>query len=404
MQRKLNDDDVYIIHPDKKHITHKVSSKNAGLRYGEKPQGHKNFASYVDHANKKHGAGHVAMTGRDIKDQDSYKHITEDVDMDQKYQAPFSFASEIAKDFAPKVLTEEKDEHDDGTPKSKGNAFDFKSFVAKKKEEAGENLRNHDKKKTETGAVYKRKEDAKGADDSDTKPAEKRGRGRPAGVYGSYKKRIKEAIEEHALQIDELSKKTLSSYVSKTASNLPIHGIDRQAAKTDKEYTKANRKWTTSVNGINAAARKLAKEETEQIDELSKKTLGSYNRKANAQIGTHRERMAVLGMRAGQDYWDALGDKRTQRKSANREKGIEGTLKRLTKEEVEALEELSKKTLGSYTKKAAEDIGDLSSDRRSEFIHKGDTPKYQKLLNKRSQRRDGIRKAVDRLTKESADE
>lgn len=345
----MNDDDFYIVHHEKKKIVERIPYSTARSGSGHSDERNPHLKSAIDHANSKHGPGHTVMQGGDLKHKKDYKGINESTMENIYNQSPFSFPSASAG-FAPKapVLTEStevvaEDKHDDGTPKSKGNAFDFKSFVSKKKEEAGENLRNHEKKKTETGAVYKRKEDAKVEDDSDTKgnSGEKRGRGRPAGKYGSYKKKIKEALEAYSLgqldeiskatlgkyinkahlkggissmrymdakpgsesekkhlrqssnrdkgiakavtrltkedldamsqdefdsliedfeQLDELSKKTLSSYVSKTASNLPIHGIHRQAAKTDKDYTKSNRKWTNGVNGINAAVRKLAKE------------------------------------------------------------------------------------------------------------------------------------------------
>jgi hypothetical protein len=199
MHRTLNDDDVYIIHPEKKHIVSRIGSKNVRINWPDKPEGHKNFQSYVDYADKKHGIGHVATFGRNIKDQNSFKHLQEETNMD-KHQAPFSYIAELAKDFAPKGPEQlNESNHDDGTPKSSGNAFDFKAFLQKKREAEGTNLRNHEKQKTATGTVYKRKEDAPGADTKDTKPEEKRGRGRPAGVYGSYKKKIKEAIEAHSL-------------------------------------------------------------------------------------------------------------------------------------------------------------------------------------------------------------
>jgi hypothetical protein len=67
-------------------------------------------------------------------------------------------------------------------------------------------------------------------------------------------------------------------------------------------------------------------------------------------------------------------------------------------EEAEELDELSKKTLGSYTKAAANDIGHLQRDITNR------EPGYKSLQAKRNNRRDGIERAVDRLTKEEAEQ
>jgi len=91
----------------------------------------------------------------------------------------------------------------------------------------------------------------------------------------------------------------------------------------------------------------------------------------------------------------------------NRRKAISASMK---KEEVEELDELSKSTLGSYAKKASRDatimrkIGadfENRADRaRSPGMKDSNTKLSSKYKQKSWKRRDGVEKAIDRLTKE----
>lgn len=78
------------------------------------------------------------------------------------------------------------------------------------------------------------------------------------------------------------------------------------------------------------------------------------------------------------------------------------------KEEVEQIDELDKKTYGSYAKKAKDDLGNRESEiTRNRFVDpKGvkDPIKHNNsLLMKRAKRRDYINMAIDKLTKEEAE-
>ena len=129
---------------------------------------------------------------------------------------------------------------------------------------------------------------------------------------------------------------------------------DRHAGRTtDRESMNISKK---RGYGIKKAAMKLAKEEIEQIDELSKKTLGSYVKKADADLNKD------------DDFSDDAF-----RKKANRALGIGKATMKLAKEEVEQIQELSKKTWMNYKNKAsvqkAIDDGedDKKIDRRMKF-------------------------------------
>jgi hypothetical protein len=80
----------------------------------------------------------------------------------------------------------------------------------------------------------------------------------------------------------------------------------------------------------------------------------------------------------------------------------------MKKEEVEQIDELDKKTYGSYAKKAKDDLGNRESEiTRNRFVDpKGvkDPIKHNNsLLMKRAKRRDYINTAIDKLTKEEVE-
>jgi hypothetical protein len=152
----------------------------------------------------------------------------------------------------------------------------------------------------------------------------------------SLSKEEVERIEEKLTQIDELSKDTLASYVGKAAKNVKTKTLLRK----DFEYN-ANSKSSKNpeidrkiagefkdeaekrLGNINKAATKLAKEEVEQIDELSKNTLGSYvKRSANQAI--------IKSLANPKDDSDDM------KTIAKREKGINLATSKLAKEEVSA--------------------------------------------------------------------
>ena len=95
----------------------------------------------------------------------------------------------------------------------------------------------------------------------------------------SGKQTVSYVVKEDAEQIDELKRKTLASYVSKAAGS---YGRDKQLiGRTSPDGTMKNaepelkRAVKNRLTGINRAAERLAKEETE-IAEASKETALSY--------------------------------------------------------------------------------------------------------------------------------
>jgi hypothetical protein len=166
--------------------------------------------------------------------------------------------------------------------------------------------------------------------------------------------------------------------------------------------------------------RKEFKEEVE-LDELSKKTLGSYVKGASQDIATksaatgryaERANKASDDMKKTGDYSqytqkrkdDETADKMFN-KSWKRRIGVAKAVDKLTKEEQE-LDELSKKTLGSYVKKAGADnlsLGVGLSRAANDSDNFRGSRNLKTLGRKASNRTVGINRAADKLTKEEVE-
>jgi len=126
--------------------------------------------------------------------------------------------------------------------------------------------------------------------------------------------------------LTELSKSTLGSYVKKAVSNIDATSWTAGGGRRGPRMTKLLDKVYKRTNGVSRAVDKLTKEEVEQVDELSKGTLGSYVKKAGVDASHHKA--------------NAYGNSDTLEKfSSNlkrahkRQRGIEKAVDKLTKEE-----------------------------------------------------------------------
>lgn len=147
---------------------------------------------------------------------------------------------------------------------------------------------------------------------------------------------VKASLGEEAEQIDELSKDTLKSYLDK--KKVPSGTV--VANTNDKD---SMRKYTNRVVGGVRAAKKLTKEEAEQLDELSPKTLGSYVKRASTQAfgkGYTGGSMMVRGDMNRDKEEENIG-KKTVDKGVRRLAGISKATDKLTKEEQEFIDSLN---------------------------------------------------------------
>ena len=142
-------------------------------------------------------------------------------------------------------------------------------------------------------------------------------------------------------------------------------------------------------------------DEEVELDELSKKTLGSYVNKAHDQLMKHTAASNFKSGRGDADAFAYSRDEKTMRKEKNRKKGLSQAVGKLTKEEVE-LDELSKKTLGSYVNKASDSMYKMGSDSERAYGQK-EIKKSFDIGNKADKRQGHINKAVGKLTKEASE-
>lgn len=198
--------------------------------------------------------------------------------------------------------------------------------------------------------------------------------------YIEGEKRRTGMVDEEVEELDELSKSTLASYAKKSSNDARISGqiakdfenksssyrkpeMKAGAARLAGEYKK--RSWKRE-DGTMKAIDRLAKEEIEfsmtveefeQLDEISKKTLGSYVKKASVDMTHHvgdAERIKNLAnrdveheIRAGKNPSHAMASHKKEMeyaqkrsdKAVKRMHGIDKAVGRLAKEEVEIEEQ-----------------------------------------------------------------
>ena len=171
----------------------------------------------------------------------------------------------------------------------------------------------------------------------------------------------KEEVEE----LDELSKTTLSSYAKKATRNAAVRNaiathderneIDpnsslaqQRAAKSLKDYNRS--KVANRLAGVNKAVDRLTREEVEQIDELSKETLGRYVQKRVKQIPN-----IEVNYQMTPDEDGPMGAKRIRKFQKKINKGVTGALNRLSGTDV------TKKPAKTKTNEEIEQIDEIGS-------------------------------------------
>jgi len=176
-------------------------------------------------------------------------------------------------------------------------------------------------------------------------------------------------------------------------------------AERRKEYNafqKANRqesvmdRVSNMVEGI-----RVDIQEKNEINELDKKTLGRYVKKASGD-------MAISALKTRSDPAKAM------RKVGKRGQGISRAVDKMTKEDTTKINELDKKTLGSYAKKAVVDVDKQKAD-ADKFEFRGMAAKNPGVMDKNfkkanragdkiDNRKAGINRAIDKMTVESVKE
>jgi hypothetical protein len=211
-------------------------------------------------------------------------------------------------------------------------------------------------------------------------------------------------------QIDELSTEKLLAY-RKKAREADTNKHHVYADEADKKIKKKTGVYNPGL--LQRAKAKLRNEEVEQIDELSKKTMGSYVKKASGaeqpknvmspknvpltKIAAYQgdSETGHFGKRFNQATYD-----KAERLRKNRETGIKRAVDKITKEEVEQVDELSKATLKSYGNKASDQVRDYVTDKSTSFKASMNNMKREKGLQSLQKRKTNEEvKQVDEISK-----
>ena len=232
--------------------------------------------------------------------------------------------------------------------------------------------------------------------------------------HPSNKVVAKESIDASFEEIHEISKPTLGRYINKAKNSIDLtawrQGYKEAGAGNPSKHLE--KKLSKRHKGIETAVNKLTKEDAEQIDEISKATLGSYIKKASGaeqpknvmspknvpltKIAAYQgdSETGHFGKRFNQATYD-----KAERLRKNRETGIKTAVNKLTKEESEQIDELSKDTMGRYINKAATKMGSQGVTAGLKIAADEKSSKNFKDMGKREK---GIKLAVSKLTKEES--
>jgi chorismate-pyruvate lyase len=225
-------------------------------------------------------------------------------------------------------------------------------------------------------------------------------------------------MKKEGTDLQELSKKTLGSYINKSSEDMWRAGGRQQFHKdqankasakggykdpkvkqnrdaADREYNKAAKRQY----GISLATHKLTKENTnlqELSDKLKRRYVIKATRDKSVSANTANIERGIRSNLTKPEYIKAKTQhiKNLDNKVRKRTAGLKLATHKLTKENTE-LQELSKKTLGSYVKKASAELdkdwadtkagksGGLSSKKITNRFHSMDLAK--KKINREGQ-------------------
>jgi hypothetical protein len=138
-----------------------------------------------------------------------------------------------------------------------------------------------------------------------------------------------------AAPINEVSKGTLGRYINKAKDSIDTASYRQGHKEAHGSSSKPlEKKLTKRHKGISTAVNKLTKEESEQIDELSKGTMGRYINKAATKMGSQ-------GVTAGLKIAADEKSSKNFKDMGKREKGIKLAVNKLTKEEQDFIDSLN---------------------------------------------------------------
>lgn len=152
------------------------------------------------------------------------------------------------------------------------------------------------------------------------------------------------------------------------------------ASDAEEKYTRrAHHMFKKHTRAERDAIKRMhhSQHEEVEVNEVSSELLGRYVKKASRDMHTQSWKSARATLEGGQD-------KTAQRKLQNRVTGTRRAIKRLTKEEIDQIDELSKNTLQSYVNKHPSYGKDRAENKNIKLAHNKIARKEDEEDNERS--------------------
>ena len=219
---------------------------------------------------------------------------------------------------------------------------------------------------------------------------------------GHFGKRFNQATYDKAERLRKNRETGIKRAVDKLAKE-EVEQVDEGSYKDNPRHMGTIGPITTDAERKERARKyreKMKKEEVEQVDEISKATMGRYINKAKDSIDMTSYRSGIKDGTAISSSTPYKSNNPLEKKLTKRHKGISMAVKKLTKEESENLDELSKATMGRYINKAATKMGSQGVTAGLKIAADEKSSKNFKDMGKREK---GISRAVNKLTKEDID-
>lgn len=214
-------------------------------------------------------------------------------------------------------------------------------------------INNLDEASLTPGEMKKREDYVKGMKKNISSFKDRYGKDAKSVMYATATKMAKEEVE----QIDEISKETLASYIPKASKSARFSGMigqdmqnrsDRARSKGMKDsYQRISMKYKKKAwdreDNIAKAAQKLAKEQVEELDELSTDTLRSYRSKAIDDMKKNTNAAKITGYfdkdyEAADQYYAKAEKRRQGFNAAGKKLAVRGQVAHgYTKEDVDSL-------------------------------------------------------------------
>jgi hypothetical protein len=266
--------------------------------------------------------------------------------------------------------------------------------LAKKAMKANEEVEEIEEKRGLWDNIHaKRKRIKAGSGERMRKPGSE---GAPSAADLKASQKEEASLDDAFEQIDEISADMAHRYLKGKRERDYDISADGTSSKLKKpqSFAKMNKDVKSSMRALRTIEKaKKTNEEVEELDEISKATMGRYINKAKDSIDT-------ASYRQGHKEAHGSSSKPLEKKLTKRHKGIETAVKKLTKEESEQIDELSKDTMGRYINKAATKMGSQGVTAGLKIAADEKSSKNFKDMGKREK---GIKLAVSKLTKEEQD-